>query len=236
MKKILFLLFLPLLGYSQTAETDWIKQYQTDYKNIVKDFYKILYDKKSINKNLSSFYWDAVLDTSMLKKIRPYTDELTCGLSKNELLSIIDDAEISDEGLQFSVYIKLSMTNGKHIYFELGSKDLPSIIQNIWLSDGVLFSSIIQNEIPVQKLLLVGASNEKEGYTIVRKNPSNSSDVVDRFTIKEYFYYVPNSTNDWWLVARKDDTRAILGYVNKNQIMKYSEMPNEVKMHARKDR
>ncbi len=167
--------------------------------------------------------------------MKPYLHELINGLSKEEIFKIIDKAEVSDEGLQFGVYLGLSFSETKKIYFGLGA-DMPTIIDAIWLSDGTLLDSKVCNESPVQKLLLVGIINDKDGYTNVREAPSNEAKVIDKITDKEYFYYVPNSNSDWWQVSRKDDIKAIVGYVHKSRILKYSTMPNEIKQKIAKDR
>lgn len=171
----------------------------------------------------------------VFKKMKPYLHELINGLSKEEIFKIIDKAEVSDEGLQFGVYLGLSFSETKKIYFGLGA-DMPTIIDAIWLSDGTLLDSKVCNESPVQKLLLVGIINDKDGYTNVREAPSNEAKVIDKITDKEYFYYVPNSNSDWWQVSRKDDIKAIVGYVHKSRILKYSTMPNEIKQKIAKDR
>jgi hypothetical protein len=235
MKIILFLLFIPFLACSQPQENDWVKQHQEDYRNVVKNFYALLFNEKSSNQMLSAVYWDASLDSGMFKKIKPYLNELTGGLPKDEIFRIIDKAEICDEGLQFAVYFELSLSKNNKIYLELGS-DIPSTIDKIWLSNGTLLGSSVRNESPVQKLLLVGIINDKDGYTNVREAPSNEAKVIDKITDKEYFYYVPNSKSDWWQVSRKDYIKAIVGYIHKNRILKYSEMPNEIKKHISKDR
>ena len=236
MKILLFFLWIPYLACSQPQENDWVKEYQEDYKNVVKNFYTLLYNEKTNNQKLSEIYWDATLDSGMFKKLKPYLNEITGGLSKDEIFKIIDKAEISDDGLQFGVYIELSFSGAKRICFELGSKDLPTIIQYIGLSDGTLLGSIVRNESPTQKLLLVGISNVKDGYINVREAPSNEAKVIDRITDKEYFYYVPNSNSEWVQVSRKDDIKAIIGYVYKSQIIKYFAMPNEIQKKVAKER
>jgi hypothetical protein len=234
-KIIFFFLCIPFLACSQPQENDWVKQHQEDYKNVVKNFYALLYNEQASNQKLSDVYWDASLDSGMLKKIKPYLNELTGGLPKDEIFKIIDKTEVFDEGLQFAVYLELSFSINDKIYLELGS-DIPSIIDKIWLSDGTLLSNRVRNESPVQKLLLVGVINDKNGYTNVREAPSNDAKVIDKITDKEYFYYVPNSNSDWWQVSRKDDIKAIVGYVHKSRILKYSAMPNEIKQKIVKDR
>lgn len=232
---ILFFLCIPFLACSQPQENDWVKQHQENYKSIVKDFYALLYNQQPSNQILSEVYWDASLDSGMFKKIKPYLNELTGGLPKDEIYRIIDKAEVSDEGLQFAVYLELSFSKNNRIYFELGS-DIPSIIDKIWLSDGILLGSKVRSESPVQKLLLVGIINDKDGYTNVREAPSNEAKVIDKITDKEFFYYVPNSNSDWWQVSRKDDIKAIVGYLHKSRILKYSAMPTEIKQKIAKDR
>lgn len=235
MKILLFFLCIPFLACSQSQENNWVKDNQEDFKNVVKNFFVLLYNEQTTNQKLSEVYWDATLDSGMFKKIKPYLNELTNGLTKVEIFKIIDKAEISDEGLQFGVYIELSFSGDKKIYFGLGS-DIPTIIEYIWLSDGTLLGSKVRNETPAQKLLLVGIINDKDGYTNVREAPSNEAKVIDKITDKEYFYYVPNSHNDWLQVSRKDDIKTVIGYVHKSRILKYSAMPNEIQKKVAKER
>lgn len=235
MKIILFFLCIPFLACSQPQENDWVKQHQEDYKNVVKNFYAILYSEQTSNQKLSKVYWDASLDSGMLKKIKLNLNELTSGLTKDEIFKIIDKTEVTNEGLQFGVYLELSFPESKKIYFGLGS-DIPTTIEYIWLSDGILLGSKMRNESPVQKLLLVGVINDKDGYTNVREAPFNDAKVINTITDKEYFYYVPNSNSEWWQVSRKDDMKAIAGYVHKSRILKYSAMPNEIQKKITNDR
>lgn len=235
MKILLFFFCLPILACSQAQENNWVNQHQKDYKNVLKDFYALLYNQTTTNLMLSDVYWDASLDTGMLKKVKPYLEELTNGFSKDEIFRIIDNAELCNEGLQFAVYLKLSFPKKYRIYFELGS-DMPSKIDKIWLSDGTLLSSKVRNESPVQKLLLVGVINDKDGFTNVREGPSTESKVIDKITANEYFFYIPSSTSDWWQVSRKDDVKAIIGFVHNSRILKYSSIKNEMKRKIEKDR
>ncbi|MFN9582475.1 MAG: SH3 domain-containing protein, partial [Bacteroidota bacterium] len=197
--------------------------------------YTSLYNEKTTDQKISEMYWDATLDSGMFNKIKPYLNELTGGLPKNEVYKIIDKSEISDEGLQFAVYLELSFSKNNKIYLELGS-DMPSIIDKIWLKDGTLLGSKVRNESPVQKFLLVGILNDKYSYANVRVAPSNEAKVIDKIINKELFYYVPNSNSDWLQVSRKDDIKATIGYVHNSQILKYSAMPNEIQKKVVKER
>lgn len=234
-KITLFLLFSPLLAYTQTRESVWIEQHKNEYRSVVKKFYSSLYNEQSSNKEFSETYWDASLDSAMIKKTRSFFNELTSGLQKAEVLKLIDNAEISDEGLKFSVYVKLVLSETNQIYFELGS-DLPSVIDKIWLSDGVLLGSKIRAERPIQKLLLVGIIEDKESYANVREFPSRQSKVVGKIMANEYIFYVPNSKSDWWQVSKKDDLKAIIGYVHKSRIIQYGKMPKRLQNQLARER
>lgn len=231
----LFLLLSPFLAYTQARENVWVEQHKKDYRNVVKNFYSLLFNEKSSNEQFSEIYWDASLDSAMIKKTRSFFNELTSGLKKDEVLKIIDKAEISDEGLKFSVYVKLVLSETNQIYFELGS-DLPSIVDKIWLNDGVLLGSKIRAERPIQKLLLVGTIEDKDGYTNIRKTPSTQSKVVGKIMENEYFFYVPNYISDWWLVSKKDDLKTIIGYVHKSRIIKYGKMSKRLQDQISKER
>lgn len=234
--KNIFLLLIPFLCFSEFKQNDLPNRYQKNYVRVVKQFYIFLYNGKETNKKFSDVYWEATLNTQMLKELKPYMNELTNGLSQNEIFKIIDEAQISDEGLKFGIYVELSFPNGKNLYFELGSKDMPVIIQNIWLSDGTLLDSKVHKESNAEELLLVGMINDNDGFTNVRYKPSTSSKVVAKISNNKYLYYVPNSDREWWAVAMKDDIKAIIGYVHKSRIIKYSDMPREIKRKVIKER
>lgn len=237
MKMFCIFLSIPLIACCQINETKWIELHNKDYKNIVKKFYFTLYEKESTNKNLAEVYLDAALDTGILKKVKPYFKKLTGKLSKEEIYKIIDRAEVTDEGLQFGVYVELLISDYEKIYFELGSKDLPTIIQYIWLGDGTLFNSLISSDsFFVQKLLLVGIINDKDGFSNIREKPSINSKIVDKFTTEDFFYYTPDNANDWWLVYRQDDIKARVGYIHKSRIIKYSKMSDSIKEKITKKR
>jgi len=171
----------------------------------------------------------------IFQKIKVHFSDLTNGLSISEITKLIEKSKVYNEGLEFSDYLELSFSENKKIYFELNT-DTPTQIIYIWLSDGNSLYSIISNEPNPQKLLLAGAINDKDGYSNIRERPSKNAKIIDRFTDKEYFYYIPNSSSDWWQVSRKDNLKCIIGYMHRSKIFNYYEMPGILKTKVLKDR
>lgn len=231
MKIIILFLCFPFLACSQSQEKDWVKQHQEDYKNVVKNFYTIIYSNQASSQKISDVYWDASLDSGMFYKIEPYLKELTDGLSVEEIFKIIDKAEAYDDGLQFGIYIELPLSEKNKIYFGLGS-DIPTIIEYIWLSDGTLLGSKVRNESPVQKLILVGTINDKDGYSNVRKNPDKNAQIITKFTKNEIFYFTPTKS-DWWPVYKEEGGKQI-GFINKTRILRYIDFPPKLKEKVKK--
>lgn len=265
-------LFTPLLACPQQQEIYQTSQPPEVYKNVVKQFYIVLYKKSATISEFSAIYAGARIDDDIsmylkdslkltpsdivpfklrvergkninesttssyiFKKVKAHFSDLTDELSLSELMHLIEKAKAYNEGLQFSDYLELSLSERKKIYFELNT-DTPTQIIYVWLSNGCSLYSIINNELYPHKLLLVGTINDKDGYVNIRDKPSKDAKVIDKITDKEYFYYVPNSDSDWLEVSRKDDMKSIIGYVHKSRILKYSEMPYEIRKVVIKDR
>mgnify|MGYP002375931239 FL=1 len=125
----------------------------------------------------------------------------------------------------------MPLSEKNKIYFGLGS-DIPTIIEYIWLSDGTLLGSKVRNESPVQKLILVGTINDKDGYSNVRKNPDKNAQIITKFTKNEIFYFTPTKS-DWWPVYKEEGGKQI-GFINKTRILRYIDFPPKLKEKVKK--
>ncbi len=83
---------------------------------------------------------------------------------------------------------------------------------------------------------MVGTIQDKDGFVNVRKEASSTSEITGKLTTQEYFFYIPNSTKDWLEVSRKDDQKAIIGFVHKSRIRTFDSMPDNLKKKVIKDR
>jgi hypothetical protein len=171
----------------------------------------------------------------LFKKAKPYFNRLTLGLTHAEISKQIEKAIIFNDGLNFTDYLELTLKGNQKIYFQF-TADMPTIIEDIWLNDGVLFDDLMNNEKSKEKLLLVGGINDKDGYVNIRETKFGKSKVVGRIKNNDFFYYIPNSENDWWEVSKEDNYRKTQGFVHKSRILNYTYLSTELKNKIKKSR
>ncbi len=229
MKKLMLIIFIPFYACSQPLdqEKEMIENHAY-YREIVKSFYSLLNEERNVRKQMSEVYLYAYLDTGVINEVNQFVDDLTFGQPVDSIKKIIDKSVIFDDGLQFAVYMELSFSETERVFFELGSKDRPSIIQHIWLSDGSLLSDRMKGDISPQSLLLVGVIRSETNFVDVRETPSKSSHIINKLTTGELFYYTPDS-EEWWVVSKIDGNRGALGYIHKKEVIPYYEMTLELK-------
>ncbi|GAA4458642.1 hypothetical protein GCM10023092_27260 [Rurimicrobium arvi] len=212
-----------------------MKQQEHYYKSFIKKFYVIVCASRTDIGLLKEVFWDAQRDTNIFGKLKSFCTELSAGLPEKKLFQLIDSAKVSEEGLEFGLIIPVNVSATNTIYFEL-SCDSPSIIEYIWLNDGTSLNSIINNNVPHEKLFLVGSVNDKDGYVNIRNGPSSTAKVTGTLTDRDYFYYIPNGNTDWWQVARTENLKALTGYVHKSRILRFNDMSRSLKNKVRRDR
>lgn len=244
-------------------------QNKGNLKNVVKQFYELLYkDSVSIHEfssvyaNASLHYdtrlylrdslgiknpnWELeenrnkLIDTKktpsyVFKKIKQNLNDITFGLTYNQVVEIIDKAEVSTQGLEFSKIMELNFQNNKKVYLALNN-DTPTQILAVWLNNAVLLADFINNENNPQKLLLVGTINDNDGFVNIRKEPSGNSEIIGKFKEDDIFYYVPDNSCNWWQVSHKENTKSIIGFVHKSRIKNYIDMSDGLKQKVEKER
>lgn len=237
-------------------------QNEEDVKEVIKQFYKVLFRESVSIYEFSLIYGNASLsyDTGLylkdsigiknynwkledarnksadekktssyvLKKIKKNINNITYGLEYSEITEVIDNAEISTQGMIFSKLIELSFPNDKKIYFEVNN-DTPKKVLWVWLNDATLLVDVIYNEINPEKLLLVGTINDKDGYVNIREKPTTKSKIVGKFIKGGILYYIPDNRYNWWQVSHEKNLKSMIGYVHKSRIKKYIDMSDEIK-------
>lgn len=244
-------------------------QNEGKYKDIVKQFYELLYKDSVSIQEFSSVYANASLhyDTRLylkdslgiknpnweleknrnklidiketpsyvFKKIKQNLNDITFGLTYDQVTEVIDRAKVSTQGLEFSRLMELSFPNDKKIYLALNN-DTPMQVLAVWLDNATLLDDIISNEIDPQGLFLVGTINDKDGFVNVRELPSVNSEIIEKIREGEIFYYIPNNSCNWWQVSRKENIKSIVGYVHKSRIKNYIDMSDDIKQKVEKER
>lgn len=244
-------------------------QNEENYKDVVKQFYKLLYKGSVSIQEFSSVYANASLhyDTRLylkdslgiknpnwnleenrnklidvketpsyvFEKIKQNLNNITFGLTYSQVKEVIDNAEVSSQGLEFSKLIELHFSNNKKVYLALNN-DTPTQVLAVWLANAALLDDIINNEINPQKLLLVGTINDKDGFVNVREKPSVNSEIIEKFKEGGIFYYIPDNSCNWWQVSGEENTKSIIGYVHKSRIKKYIDMSDDLKQKVEKER
>lgn len=164
----------------------------------------------------------------VFKKIKQEFNSLTFGLTFDELVKIIDSAELSTQGLKFSRIIELIFPGGKRIYMELNN-DTPTLVLWIWLNNAVLIDDVINNNATnPQRLKLVGTINDRDGFVNIRKNPDINSEIIETFKEGDILYYIPDNSVNWWQVYSGESSSSIIGYLHKSRIKKYNDMPDDL--------
>ncbi len=164
----------------------------------------------------------------VFKNVRQNLEDITFGLTYDEVVNIIDNAVVSTQGLKFSEIIELRFPGEKRIFMEL-NKDTPTQVLWVWLNNATLLDDVINGSTNPQRLMLPGTINDSDGFVNIRKDPDVNSQIVDKFLEDDIFYYIPDNDVNWWQVAHVEDSRTIVGFIHKSRIINYNDMSVELK-------
>jgi hypothetical protein len=207
----------------------------TIHKNTILRFYEVLFDEKANNSDLAELYWDATFDSSLLLKVRDFILDLTVDSSLIKTKSSVADVRISDQGLEFGIYLSLNLSKNQLIHLELG-KDTPTYIEYIWLSDGSLLSDRLNKTTSVRYLIFAGIIKDKDGFVNIRSEPSNTASIKGKLNANELMYYTPSTQTTWWKVYSKDSQNSFLGYVHSSRVVSFNELSFAQQQEIRKIR
>ena len=160
-----------------------------------------------------------------------YYSELTHGLSFGEIITIIKNLTIHYDGDINIQYAILTFPNDKKIYLALNADTenvgFPSKISEIWLNNGDNLSELTIDNV-TEKLKWVGIINTKnnKGSIKIYEKPNNSSIVTGQLLLNQTFFFTPIGDNDWWPVYNHGE---ILGYIQKKDVVMYSNFPKELR-------
>lgn len=172
--------------------------------------------------------------SATLQKIRQYKKGLTQGLDYESIAKLLDSAEVSDEGEGFSTLLKLTFSNGKTIYFEIG--DGFDSIEQAWFPSGESLEKLTGSRYAYSAILKrPGIINDPDGYTNIREKPDKNSVIAGKFTKNEIFYYTPISDTEWWPVYKTEAAKQ-LGYIYKDKILEYAKFPQKLKDKVKEQR
>jgi hypothetical protein len=103
----------------------------------------------------------------------------------------------------------------------------PSKISEIWLNNGDNLSELTIDNV-TEKLKWVGIINTKnnKGSIKIYEKPNNSSIVTGQLLLNQTFFFTPIGDNDWWPVYNHGE---ILGYIQKKDVVMYSNFPKELR-------
>lgn len=255
-KNIIILLFFSINSLGQTEQNaktvlkDFFKILIENDDKTIKDFSKI-YAPASIDNDVLYFIKDSLSKEGVsntknlqqlrlerkkklkdnqisyiLRKIRIRKNIILKGLKIKDLYTKIDSAKVIDNGLLFSVYLVLQVSDTNKIYFEM-NKDLPIQITNIWLDDGDSFEDKIFNNSKIEKLLFPGVIYDTDGFVNIRKEPKSSSIIVSKIKSNEIVFFVPNSNTKWLIVCKSDNFSKVAGYIYRDKIITYENLPKK---------
>lgn len=61
----------------------------------------------------------------------------------------------------------------------------------------------------------IGLINDKDGFTNIRVDRSNKSDIIGKIIDKEYFTFFENANSNWWIIQTENGQ---IGYIHKSRI------------------
>jgi len=216
-----------------------VYDFSTVYANASPDYEAEIRLKKGQNSDYQELFKQIsshsdILESSILLDMRNYKENLTQGLSYENICKLIDSSFVYDEGIEFSMFVEISFLDGSGIYFEI-NKDTPRQIQYIWLSNGESLGNLIQGDKEIELLQRPGIINDPDGYTNIREKPEINSKVVGRLTINDIFYYTPTRNNNWWPVSYRFGEKPS-GYIHRSRIKVFKDFPIELKEKIKKQR
>lgn len=186
-------------------------------------FYELLFSSDATYSNLASVYWDPEKDTGLLRKLKLMKPALTADTTLVAIQTAVRNATWTDQGLQFGLYAAVQLTSQQTVYFEM-TKDTPTYIEYIWLSDGTLLHDRLKNKSNPRYLLLVGCIVDSDGFVNIRNAPEKSAKVNGTMPAGTVVYYSPNGQLPWVKVYKKDAQEGFLGYVHLSRIMPFERL------------
>lgn len=163
------------------------------------------------------------------KKIKREFNNLTFGLTYDQIAKTIENSVVSSQGLEFSKIVELNFPNNKKVYFEVNN-DTPTQVIWVWENNASLLDDIINNVRNPQKLFLAGTIIDPDGFVNIREALSYNSKVVGTLTIDDIFFYNPDNEEKWWKVYSEENWKSFLGYVHCSRINNYNNLPIKQKL------
>lgn len=198
------------------------------------EFYELLY----CDPDTLAYNYTKVLDYNLrIDKVRTFFDELTQGLRADEIKEVIERAVFTDDGWRFAYIIELSFPNNVSVYFESFYKELPPIIQFIYLPESCQdLISLARKSDYIEILRRPGMGKDQKKRVYVLKEPHTSSDTAMIINPGEWFYYSPKANSEYWPVYKTQGKVNLIGYLSRYQIASYQYFSDDMKALVKKDR
>jgi len=261
MKKSAFVILLFLLSFRTGYAQNNIGKSPAAYKNAVKGFYKLLFNKKVTIGEFSKFYFregvgletDIIICDSLklnhiqavnekvrssiqnslndksvsflMSVIRKHLSDLTKGLSLSQINRLIDNAKTYNQGDFMIDFLEISFPNSQSVFFSFNT-DTPVQLIDVYLSNGRSLESAYCEYLYQDKLVFAGSINDPDGFVNIRKEPSLKSPVTRKILDGEVFYYIPDTTSEWWPIEKNDMT---IGYIHKSRVKNYLALSSKLK-------
>ena len=249
MRASVILVFFIAISMSCFPQKSGISIYERHQRDLVKDFYRLLFKDSTTISDFAKVYVLAdeekraspfkvrinkiensipgnITSVLMQKIKREYYNELTDNLRLETILQLVDRADMYNDGYLFGVILELRLPTQYSIYFEIDS-DIPGLIERIYKRDAIALCSS-GSDTYVEQLFRPGMINDKDGYTNIRKEQSQNSQVVYKMKRNDLFFYSPIGGSDWYPIS-KDDGGKIIGFIHKSRIIKYQSFTKTMK-------
>ena len=171
-----------------------------------KDFSSLFFSEIKLNKNRFTQGFDSKID------------------------SLIDCCSIIyDERGPGTISIDLNFPNGKTVYFIFNRYPYEPIwIGGIYFENGITFLSILKKYFDAKDnfisrhLKRLAIINDTDGFTNIRKDKDNKSQIVGEILKDQLFYYTPNHYSNWWQVKKIDGS--LEGYMHCSKIESFGKL------------
>ena len=237
MKLIFFLPFFPLFLFGQEIDNENNLSIKTFYTKLYKEFEIIKKDSTFLlNRDCSSQEFiknhrNLYESEQVFSFIYLFPDSnfkiLTQNISLDKLNDSIDKALTYNVGELFSNYTILNISPKYSLIFELAYVSLDCVYR-IYSANGKLLMTDPESNETLSLLLWPGHISNQIKETNIYKSPSSKSVIIGTFKENEIFFYLPNKLGKWVKVSKKDDSRNLKGYIQKDKIAPLNKMPKHL--------
>jgi hypothetical protein len=198
----------------------------------------MIYFENDIRKEYKDIYslwreWDNKNFSSTIEKIRPLFKTIVNTIPYDTIIKNVDITKPFEEGYDFSVLMELKLPKNGTLYFDINT-NIEGGIEYIYFGNGKELRDLINDE-HAGLLLRPGIIESKKGFTYLRTKKDSSSKIAGKIMNDQLFFFRPDDDSGWLQISLNDKPDFV-GYINKNEIKKYSDFPSSIRSQVKKIR